>query len=706
MNSLKISKHKYLIFFILLLFNLTTLTSLNVVAAEPDPSTIPPNIIVKNINVNADGTVTIKGLVSDNLTIPESIKMKLVYLDANQLENDLGSITPDSTGLWSINTTFTENFNKYFIIATDGDSNEEKIPVPTPPTIIVKDIKKNADGTTTINGEVSDNLTTAENIEMKLVYLDADRHENDLGQITPDSNGSWSITRTFPDKLNRYFLVATDKSSIENEEPNNTTIFVQRPYVTSIKVTVLNYRHKIIENGISKDRDETMEMDLIYKNEMTRVVLDPTIAIDFSDGVPANINNLIYLFDKSGMVDSVTPTKSNNQLMLNFHNLKPSTTYYLMFNPSLISEKYKDNSGIFVDDNGNAFFPVIKKFTTVSETVKSTAIDETMAEIPNQPHGFYSNNVSTCSNCHSTHNGDSPSLDTPKSDYMDKAKENSYCMACHDGTLAAPMPENLDTNNGDIKSKHDAIDTPEHSSSAGSCITCHNPHITWSEDNPTLLKDHFVYTKDNGSKIDSLEVNCDTCHKDNAVSEVPDYHDNSVREVLSYKKDTTADGQSGNYSLCLRCHNGVKASDIKQYYEDQNGVIESGHSIIAINGSKLRGNIPCSVCHETHASTNLKLLKSTLGHENQDSEAFSFTTGNWDENNERVFCMKCHNGKTSIYGVKALDPLQSPGHSLMEKCSDCHGGESNSFLEAAHAPQIDPTKTHSLTQTESPSPTQ
>lgn len=698
MNSLIISKQKYLIFVILLLFNIATLTSYNVIAAEPDPSTILPNIIVKNINANADGTVSINGLVSDNLTNPEIIKMKLVYLDADLHENDLVTFTPDSNGSWSINTTFTYDFNKYFIKATDGDSNEEKIPVPTPPTIIVKDIKKNVDGTTTINGVVSDNLTTGENIEMKLVYLDADQHENDLGPITPDSNGSWSVNRTFTDKLNRYFLVATDKPSIENDDPNKTTILVQRPYGTSIKITALKYRQKIIENGISKDRDETLEVDLISMNEMTRVVLNPTITIEFSDGGPANISNPIYLFDKNGIVDSVIPTKSNNQIMLTFYNLKPSTTYYLMFNPSLISEEYKDNSGLFVDDNGNAFFPMIKKFTTVSETVKSTAFDETIAEIPNQPHGFYSNNVSTCANCHSTHNGDSPSLDAPKSDYKDNAKENSYCMACHDGTLAAPIPENLDTNNGEIKSKHNVIDTSEHSSSAGSCTSCHNPHLTWSEDNPNLLKDHFVYTKNDGSKIDSLDVNCDSCHKDNTVSEIPDYHDNAVREVLLYKT-TTADGKIGNYSLCLSCHNGVKASNIKQYYEDDNGVIESGHSIIAINGSKLRGNIPCSECHETHASTNLKLLKSNLGHENQDSDVFTFTTGVWDENNERVFCMKCHNGKTSIYGVKTLNPLQSPGHSLMEKCSDCHGGESNSFMEAAHAPKIDPNKNHEVIQT-------
>jgi hypothetical protein len=68
---------------------------------------------------------------------------------------------------------------------------------------------------------------------------------------------------------------------------------------------------------------------------------------------------------------------------------------------------------------------------------------------------------------------------------------------------------------------------------------------------------------------------------------------------------------------------------------------------------------------------------------------FSEATGDWDAAKERSFCTKCHNGSTAIYGVTARFTIATPGHeaSNLESCSKCHGGTSQSFLEAAHAPK-------------------
>jgi hypothetical protein len=564
----------------------------------------------------------------------------------------------------------------------------------SPPSVVIKDIKI-VNGDTTITGTVSDDHTNPEEITMELVAS----NETPV-TITPSVDGTWSITKNFTQKLNRYDLVATDKPLVEGEMPQITTIPVQRPYITSIKTKVLKFQYKTIEEEV---RDETLDVDLMQNDDVTRVSIKPTtILVDLSDEVSTSMSNPIAVYDRNFSKTTIDDFDfvTNTQIMLTLNNLLPGKTYYLMFNPSLIAAKYYDDAGRLSDVNENDFYPFIKKFTTVSEAVKShdpdkdTAINEYTAEVVDQPHGFYSGNVNTCDNCHSTHVSENINLDKPIPAYKEKAKENSYCMACHDGTAAAPLRENNAANNNEIVSRHDAVENPEHPSSAGSCTTCHNPHLTWSEQNPNLLKDHNVYTN-NGISRDSLDETCQSCHEGDSISGPEDYHQNSTYEVFSYKKSTTANGQLGNYSLCLRCHNGGKASNIKQYYEKYNEdelkdeVTITGHTITAINGSKLRGNIPCAECHETHSSTNLKLLKSKLGHENQ--EEFSYPSGSWVDN-ERIFCMKCHNGKTSIYGVTAtllLDPLKSPGHSTMELCSKCHGTgktDKEKALSAAHGP--------------------
>jgi hypothetical protein len=45
---------------------------------------------------------------------------------------------------------------------------------------------------------------------------------------------------------------------------------------------------------------------------------------------------------------------------------------------------------------------------------------------------------------------------------------------------------------------------------ANSCTSCHNPHLDWTEQNPNLLKDHYVYTHNQEDSvtpkiIDSLD---------------------------------------------------------------------------------------------------------------------------------------------------------------------------------------------------------
>ncbi|WP_160722679.1 cytochrome c3 family protein [Bacillus sp. USDA818B3_A] len=332
------------------------------------------------------------------------------------------------------------------------------------------------------------------------------------------------------------------------------------------------------------------------------------------------------------------------------------------------------------------------KFTTKTN-VDWEDFDDQSHHTSSNPHGHYTLNTNMCSTCHSTHKGSTDTLEVKPSD---DATEN-YCMACHDGTLNAPAIENQES-----KNHHTAgIDKLQQQS----CTTCHNPHLDWSKDNPNLLKDHYVYNHKAADlnqrgltslKVDSIENSCINCHEENTVLDSASNTNKSIfdtttfkngyYEFLKYKKALTADGSMDNYSLCLSCH-----TDIKKYYTDG---VSTQHSITAQDGSKLQGFMPCAECHETHGSNNSYLLRSTFGHDNP-TDGFTFTGGikDWDVNTEKQFCMKCHNGSTSIYGVTAKLPSPEYHSSQTEACSLCHGtGSLNSdrILSAAHGPKYVP----------------
>jgi hypothetical protein len=663
--------------------------------------------------------------------------------------------------------------------------------------------------------------------------------ENESSQETGTVNESTTTQETVPAQdtppsLETNADTATD-SVLTNEFDltnynmvNTTTDTVQRPYIQSIKVNVIKFRHKIIEENDRNDRYETEDVDIMLYEDMTRVPLKPTFIIDLSVDGATSITNPFTIYDKNFKIVpsdfSFISTKQIKLLLKDNIELEASRPYYIMLNPSLISGKYNNNPEILKDISNNDFYPLIKKFTTVSETVSNTdlknAIDEQTAEVSNQPHGFYNANVNTCSNCHSTHVADNEGLDNPNSEYRKKVNNNSYCMACHDGTIVAPLQGSYNADNLPIKSEHNAVSSDsEHISSAGPCTSCHNPHLTWSKENPNLLKDYDEYTHDDSDmydgkqvgKIDTRIQTCETCHQRNTnffkklakkeyfnhyiykhsddldvgeidsktqlceschltnsqevknnsetlllfrhdagdsykneetgessnvgeinmrVQECVKCHKSSTEvyerladknhpaqdsnKVLHYQRFTSL-GQSDNYNLCFSCHNGQKegTTNILQYYQDLEHDNVSKHNITAVDGSQLNGYLPCAECHESHNSTNLKLLKSNIGHEKQTE--FTITeSADWTDKKKREFCLSCHNGKTTIYGVggkeifdengetiplfdettgEPIDPTKYEAGHIKDSsevsgqvCSECHS-ENDSFIESVHAPK-------------------
>ncbi|MEH7545164.1 cytochrome c3 family protein [Neobacillus vireti] len=585
------------------------------------------------------------------------------------------------------------------------------------PTLLVKNITLQSDRLL-VTGTVSDNQPTTEPLTINVIYPDG--HKDPL---VPDSGGKWSFQTSITAKLNHYKIEAIDSSN------NIKEIFVQRPYIQSITMNVFKYRQKVYESPEPyKEEDVTASVNILEKDVITRVSINQTIIIELSDTLSNaidNSNNPFIIYDKNQkeVPFDVNFTPPSNKITLtNQVALNPDETYYLKFNPSLISLDYNDGTRKLVDNLNNPFFSITKQFTTVSNAAKNFAINgytvQEMTNLQQLPHGAYNNNVNNCAICHNTHEGANSSLES-------KDIAQGYCMACHDGTTG-PKMVNFDSS---IKSKHETQKITEHDTKSGSCTACHNPHLTWSEDNPNLLIDHYVYehnAEDNWEgnlvgKIDSNVQMCEACHGRFTYSYKSLAEESGGYNVLHYRQENTAIGnitetaevKNGvtnkvlhvdDYNLCFTCHNSEKQTkdgtkDILTYYSNSS----SQHKLTALDGSKLNGSLPCSECHDTHASKNILLLKDKLGHENQ--QVFSLTKiEDWTDQKKREYCLTCHNGKTILFGVTGKAIFDETGQSMIttsdsvkaghakdgtQVCSECHS-QSKSFTEAVHSPITTP----------------
>jgi hypothetical protein len=474
--------------------------------------------------------------------------------------------------------------------------------------------------------------------------------------------------------------------------------------------------------------------------DLTSIPKDTIIKIQIADDKSMNrfvdnINNNNYQPIK--VLDTTSVTGTTN-IFRNPEKESGNYIYDVFFKPDenkLTLNKtylaYLDPT--IVDDSDGPVYAKFFKFTTKSNAAWDDLDDQ--SHDSSNPHGHYQLNTNMCAACHSTH-VDSPyqkgitnQLNVSReggsylidfNEELNLTASNNYCVACHDGTLNnAPIVNGIEkTYHHDNPADYDKANGINRLKEATSCTSCHNPHLEWSDSNPNLLKDHFVYThlstvKDQDDNdmttVDTLNTSCETCHKDNLIHN----NDNTVTsiyslnnyEVLAYKKSLTSTGSLSNYALCLRCHKaGDGAADIETFYKTN-----SGHTFTPPNddiGSKLNGQLPCAECHETHGSNNMKMLKETPGNVQSDDKFISVGT-TWNAENDRKFCLSCHSTSTEIYGKKAdfnTTDVNGPidGHQLTDTnraCSSCHSSSydkskkddptmlNKAFMEAAHAPK-------------------
>lgn len=506
---------------------------------------------------------------------------------------------------------------------------------------------------------------------------------------TNGMNGNWTFTKTF-DQNSPIFSVGTHTLIFEIKDRDNPDVVDRktisitinpRPYVDINSV-------KIFSDNAWKNAEDMTKVD---QNAKFKIVIVDNNSMDIVDRVNTNEYNPFTIVSDSGS-DPINGSVSAREISAQPGNYQ----YEVTFNPNQ-SQLFKLSSTFLVfvdpaikDSDNSPIIPRVFKFTTKS--------------YPNtlDPHGRYEENTNACAICHSTHTA-SDAYSNTSLEKVDSDAVESYCMACHDGTTAAPMADRIKAN----QFPHNySKESKDHLKRTDTCTSCHDPHSGWSETNPNMLKGHFVYTHTgetmSGQKIDSDVQSCESCHTDDSDQKIGEARTNpNVYQIYSYKKaDVSSDtgktltGISEDYSLCLRCH-----TNIKNYYEQNN----SKHRIESteMNASKLGhnpdetaidGNLPCAECHETHGSDNSFLLKTVFGHENKQT-AFSFTGGSsdWTPDTERTFCEKCHNGSTRLSGVTGQFDMTIPGHTdsdvdKAKTCSSCHSS-SGTIIEAVHSPK-------------------
>lgn len=495
--------------------------------------------------------------------------------------------------------------------------------------------------------------------------------ENMLPQVPDNPEGDATISE---EPLNIDEAADTETSTPPSEEPiliteSESTIPLtdtQRPVVTLIQILP----------------PSTVDQNPWPAEDMTKVPLDSKIQITIEDNSTSLMKPGLDITSSSGEIivtDLESTINEPGKFILTFTliALKPSETYNVYLSPYM------------TDSDGNRMIPKYFKFSTMGE---ATSSDTTQDGGKSNPHGSYMSNTNTCANCHSTHVAKQNKLEGGKYPSENLDAQN-YCMACHDGTLGINIPDNWNK-------AHTHFD---YDSDVSTCTSCHNPHLNWSTENPNLLKDYYVHnhTSINSADVglqDSRVLLCEACHdtSTNIVKTDATYRISHYQKMLrpvTPEKDPLA--------LCFSCHNGQKESsnpkyvNIEKYYSGT----DSGHYITNPEGIS-DGQIPCSDCHETHGSNNLSQLKDNLGNEKVlETEKYKTTGTEWNETDEKAFCLKCHNSSTNLYektlNYRTTDEFGQPlpWHNTNETCSNCHGTGTGQekYRSSAHSPIKKPT---------------
>jgi len=217
------------------------------------------------------------------------------------------------------------------------------------------------------------------------------------------------------------------------------------------------------------------------------------------------------------------------------------------------------------------------------------------------------------------------------------------CLGCHEAQKK-----------GYVESKHHRAADPRTPAAAKSCETCHGPGSKHAEDPINVKPIEF-------DKLtpDQINATCATCHNrgehalwDGSQHETRGLSCTTCHSVHSAKSENAQLKKKTQFEVCATCH------------KDKVAKLErSGHMPLR------EGKMECTTCHNTHGSTNTKLLRKG------DSVAETCTTCHaekrgpflWEHAPSRDGCVTCHDphGSSNERMLVVKTPML---------CQRCHVG--------------------------------
>ena len=209
---------------------------------------------------------------------------------------------------------------------------------------------------------------------------------------------------------------------------------------------------------------------------------------------------------------------------------------------------------------------------------------------------------------------------------------------------------------GYVNTAHNRKSDPRTPGAAKSCETCHGPASKHLED-PTEAK--FKPKSFKNAKPADINAVCTTCHNkgehalwDNSQHESRNLSCTTCHSVHSAKSPTGQLKTELQQDVCASCHRDKVAK-----------LDRSGHMPVR------EGKMQCSTCHNTHGSTNVKLLRKGDSIAELCTSCHTDKRGPflWEHAPSRDGCVTCHDphGSSNERMLVAKPPIL---------CQRCHVG--------------------------------
>jgi DmsE family decaheme c-type cytochrome len=227
------------------------------------------------------------------------------------------------------------------------------------------------------------------------------------------------------------------------------------------------------------------------------------------------------------------------------------------------------------------------------------------------------------------------------------------CVDCHDSQKT-----------GFFESKHHRATDPRSPAAKQSCETCHGPAGKHGTDDPVVYPVQNDFNKMKPAEVTAV---CTTCHNrgehalwDGSQHEARGLACTTCHASHAYKSETAQLKKENQIQVCATCHQDKIAK-----------LQRSAHMPVR------EGKMECTTCHNTHGSTNVKLLHDgeSVGEACTSCHAEKRGPYLWEHAPSRDGCVTCHdphgssNDRMLIRARRCSASGVTSAHGIRRRCT-------------------------------------